>query len=284
MLSTTYLSPTPPPGFQLNILWSPDGGILEPRELWQSLVSAQFFLSGFGKNELLTRPLRFDMQVSGASIAVMPPTTRASFDQASYGHMVWALYEIGVQVAHHCPWPQRAPALWTTVTVLRTWVGSVSVMPPSQDQIPPPPTQNVTTARRAISRLSTADSGRVPCREDPNLVISYEFLGRPLAAEQVFTAFLKANTFFSEYDEEAHVDTMVAYSVNRSVRLGVSSLRTDDLTWERARLAVRVLWRQIVMGFVAGPPARWEGDAPRWEGVGFLLEYEGLRIGQGFVA
>ena len=277
MLSTTYLSPTLPPVLQLDIVWSPDRGVVEPRELWKSLVLVQFFLSGFRNYELLTHSLRFDMQVSGASISIIPPTIRPSFDQASYGHMVWALYGIGVQIAHRYPWPQQTPTLWTPVRVLGTWVGSVTVMPPSQNQITRPNTQNVTTARRAISQSLTADSGRMPCPEDPDLVISYAFLGRPLAAEHVLTAFLKANTFFSEYEEETQANTMVVYSIDQRVRLDVSSSGTGELTWERARLTVRELWREIFKGSVVGPP-------PRWEAVSFLLEYRGLRIGHGFLA
>lgn len=49
----------------------------------------------------------------------------------------------------------------------------------------------------------------------------------------------------------------------------------SQLSWEKATLALRALWSQVVMGFV---PPRGFTEAPRFGGLSYRVEYESIKI------
>lgn len=99
---------------------------------------------------------------------------------------------------------------------------------------------------------------------------------------QVFTAFPRSNTFFSEHDGEEHDVSMVTFSMDRTVRLGITAVGAgpgaSQVIWEFARMAAKAIWWKLVMGYQLEP----EVFGPRREAMTFILEYMDVRIGQGF--
>lgn len=127
-----------------------------------------------------------------------------------------------------------------------------------------------------------ADQGEQTCTEDPNLVVRYVFSPdrRQLVPGQVLTAFLATGTFCSEHEESEHGVGMEAWSSDHRVRIWLNGVAAG-LTWGMARMALRTLWQEVVMGFRYGRGGFVEG--PRWERVTFVLEYRGVRVGQGWM-
>ncbi|KAL8835089.1 MAG: hypothetical protein Q9170_003466 [Blastenia crenularia] len=137
-------------------------------------------------------------------------------------------------------------------------------------------------AQISSSKLSRGTDFGVP--ENPHLTVSYHYSGRQIAPGQVFSAFLKGNTFFSANDGAEQDVKMLTISADRSVRLMVRSAGPmrpgiEQLTWEFARLAVKAIWYRLIMNYRTNP----EQVAPRWETLTFEIEYDQVQIGQGYL-
>ena len=55
----------------------------------------------------------------------------------------------------------------------------------------------------------------------------------------------------------------------------------EGLDWKRARYATRVLWKQVVMNY--DERENRFTNRPRFENFSFLVQYQGVRIGEGWV-
>ena len=134
--------------------------------------------------------------------------------------------------------------------------------------------------RRRSGALAVRDSGDARSREDRFLVVHYLFDGQELAPGRVLTAFLRTMVFCAEHEEEEGfgAGSMVAFSADGMVRLRMDGVGGAGLSWRMARLALRTMWVQVVMEFQGYSP-----ESPRWEGFSFIVEYRGVRVGQGWI-
>lgn len=130
-----------------------------------------------------------------------------------------------------------------------------------------------------------ADSGSRRCEEDPELVVRYGFHGRRLVPGPVFTAILTANTFFRQHGEDERGVGMVAYGSDWRIHLDVAGVRQGpgiiELPWGLARIAMRTVWREILMRLQKKPGQFVDG--PRWEALAFRLEYRSVSTGEGWL-
>ena len=282
-LSSSLLDPSPPPGLELPVYWDASAHEYEPRELWLGLVGAGSHMAQFNGDAIVPRDQGFKFVNSGDTMLI-----RAFHDESvTYGELVWTVLELGTQMAQRYPMPRSVPDFSSRIVIARGIVGTLQVLRGNEALSEDADTTLTTAARHrrdaVISSTLTADSGVMPSRDDPNLAIRYQFLRRPLSPAQVFTAFLKSNTFLSANDMQAPGVRMVAYSSNTRTHFAITSVGrgagANQLTWGRARHAVRTIWRELIM--------RYDVDAgsfverPRWDGISFILEYRGVRVGQG---
>ncbi|KAL8783647.1 MAG: hypothetical protein Q9195_009321 [Heterodermia aff. obscurata] len=209
---------------------------------------------------------------------------RATHARLTFGELVWGLYETGVEISRRNPVPgQIMSGLGVGVYIFRDIVGFIRIGEWR-------PVANVTPSaideRRwevgASNGAQVQNSGNVRSSEDRELVVHYNYDGREVTPARMLTVFLHTMTFCAEHDEDELLGTsMVAFSADGFVRLrmdGVGQPRAPQLSWKLARLALRTMWSQIVMDI--------EGQLPeglRWEAFSFILEYKGVRIGQGWI-
>ncbi|KAL8654907.1 MAG: hypothetical protein Q9226_003254 [Calogaya cf. arnoldii] len=284
----TAIPPRPPPGLHTPILWDPDDHEFEPKELWLHLVACQSVLASYGQKRKMIEKDVFPLVISKGAIVVQPN------HHATYGVMVWALLVIGVQMAQRYPMPQAIPTLSTIIGAEGRLVGHIRIQKPEIAKtaaaiLQKGESRNGTTISARLRDannvpLKTADSGSIPCYEDPNLLIHYRFTSQALGASQVFTAFLMGNVFCSAYEGKFVRDVnMRAFSSDRLVSIQLRGVDfgpgVDRLTWKLVRITLRELWQEIVMAF-----RNTQGgfvDEPRWESLSFSLEYGGMTIGQG---
>ena len=198
-------------------------------------------------------------------------------------------------MAQRYPLPRRIPSFSAQVRTSSGWLGNIGLSRPEAEIQKHESLMAAARERRGARSASPAsssmpslikrvDSGSIPCREDPDLVVEFHFLYSDLDPKQVFTAFLRSNTFFAAYGMQDKDVTMVAYS-SGPVSLGLTDVKQgpgrEQLTWGMARIAIRTLWREVVMSFKAD-----EGrfvDRPRFEKLSFVLIYRGVRIGLGLL-
>ena len=240
----------------------------------------------------MTRTETFRLVMSSALFRVVPvPNEYCTID-----NMVWGLWELGTQMSQRYPMPQRIPLFSARIWTANGILGDVDVLRP---ELEIKENEGIVAAARerrgarsaslssssAPSLIRRVDSGSIPCLEDHDLVIEFHFLYRPLDPGQVFTAFLRSNTFFATYGMPDTDVTMVAYGSGDRVSLGLTDVKEglgrEKLTWGLARIAIRTLWREVVMSFKAE-----EGrfvDRPRFEKLSFILIYKGVRIGLGLL-
>ncbi|KAL8949552.1 MAG: hypothetical protein Q9222_004344 [Ikaeria aurantiellina] len=289
-------NPTPPPGLYCPIFWDPEDYEFEPQELWMSLVTFQSDLARYPQNDRVPPNARSSSTpISGAKIIIIP------LSQNSFGRIVWALWDIGRQMATRYPMPELVPTLSTRVHFADGLAGYISLKkPPERDS--KGAAANTTTAEGTATNATTATarrrrlnavqplhvvSGRTTAREDPNLVISYSFLNRPLVPGEILTAFLMANVIVSQHEETQLGASISAYSIDDRVRLILDDVvpghgpGANQLTWRLARIGLRTLWQNVIMGFKYNPGQFVDG--PRWQSVRFDLEYRGVKIGQGWL-
>lgn len=221
-------------------------------------------------------------------------------DIAYYGMVfseaVWGIYETGLRLAIRYPAPQPVPDFSANIFtnagprgILRA--GDPTARANLTETVPSKSHMSVSSRRRGDlivpfihPALGKADSGEVPSPDDPHLVIYYHFQRRALVSKEVLTSFLMAMLFCSEHDGEGHGVSITAFSADRQSRLrmdGVVTPGPEGLDWRRARYALRVLWKQVVMNYDEREKRFTEG--PRFESFSFLVQYQGVRIGEGWV-
>lgn len=178
------------------------------------------------------------------------------FSQTTYGVLVLGLRETGAQIALKYPMPQRVRVHTAAgmIDFISTKKPPPGIVGSTEDDSPA-----FTLARRrsevAIEPLLTANSDTKPYYEDSNLKIHYHFNNRPLVPGQVFTAFLASNTFCSDHEEQERGVSVEAFGSDRQVRIRVDAEPAGrgmgQSMWRLARIALRTLWQEIVMGFRA---------------------------------
>lgn len=72
---------------------------------------------------------------------------------------------------------------------------------------------------------------------------------------------------------------MIAVNPSKKVQLKVIGVGADLLTWDQTRIAVRTLWREVMMGY--SYDAQAFVAEPRFEELRFSIEYNGVKIGRG---
>ncbi|KAL9008020.1 MAG: hypothetical protein Q9173_006815 [Seirophora scorigena] len=282
--------PAPPPGFRVHPLhWDASRGEYDAREVWFNIVAAASLLAQFRSSQPVLVTQQYRLRISGEIIYVAPRPLMTD------GVLVWFFSELGRQIALRYPFPHKVPKFWGEFSTAAGMGGGFVIGGPGQNPrrelegsvnasdpgaVAASRRRATTTERRAF--LMT-DSGSKTCIEDPNLVIHYRFYRVPMPPGQVLTAFLTAQTFFSEHEEQERGVDILALSMDRRVRLSVSDVRTglgrNVLTWALARVGVRTVWRELVIGFDIGTRA-FIGEV-RWDSVSFTYEYRGVKIGQG---
>lgn len=277
--------PTPPPGLAINVVFNPEDYDFEAAHVWLGLVTAGSILAQYPPDQRLLRVENFRTVISNAKFYIIP------FRQCTYSTAVWSFWELGTHIARQYPNLARVPTFMSSITTTAGLQAQLDILKPSERAAKLTDVRNATEMESAVRSRDNnsntslrASSGRITAEEDPNLSIRYQFLGRRLVPCQVFTAFLRSNTFFSEHDGEELDVSMVAASMDRTVRLGITSVGAgpgaDRLIWEFARIAAKAVWWKLVMGYQVEP----ETMEPRWEAVTFMLEYSGMKIGQGFLS
>lgn len=206
----------------------------------------------------------------------------------THNTLVWALWEIGRRMALLYPFPQRIPFFDGLIKTSAGTVGHFRGIPPTHTMI----TSNSSSHGAITARLrrdnsanlvARANQGSRPCREDPDLVVHYQFLGQQLPPGDTFTAFLKAQIFFSEYDADRADVSILAFGMNRRVRLAVhrdaAGSGGNGLKWRHAWMAVRTVWTELMIGY--SYDAKGYVDPIRLESLSFTLRYKNVIVGRG---
>ena len=222
------------------------------------------------------------------------PLSRLSLEvliqpQNLYGEMVWGLYEVGAQVSRLYSLRTLVPSLVAEVFSTSVVQGRIRMGIPRPILGPPilegSVKHNSTLARRTVTEPRTGDEGDVVSRDDHHLTVSFQFGGRPLLDGQILTLFLRSMTFCSEHDEEELNIDMTAFSEDQLLALHIESERrmpgASQLSWERARLALRTLWMQVFMGY--SPSSGGFLENPRFESLSYVILYRGREIGHGWI-
>ena len=221
-------------------------------------------------------------------------------DIAYYGMVfseaIWGIYETGFRLATRYPAQQPVPGFSANILTHAGLRGILRVedtaLRANLTEILPSRSYMSASSRRRGDltvpiigpALGEADSGDVRSRDDPDLVIYYHFQRRAVAPGQMLTSFLKAMIFCSENDDEVRGVSITAFSADRYIRLRMDSVVTlgpEGLDWRRARYAMRVLWKRVVMNY--DERTKRFTDRPRFESFSFLVQYQGVRIGEGWV-
>ncbi|KAL8641139.1 MAG: hypothetical protein Q9228_002021 [Teloschistes exilis] len=98
-----------------------------------------------------------------------------------------------------------------------------------------------------------------------------------------FTAFLKAQVFFSEHDADRVDVSILAFGTNRRVRIAVhrdaAGPGGNGLKWRHAWMAVRTVWTELMIGY--SYDAKGYVDPIRLESLSFTLRYKNVIVGWG---
>lgn len=211
-------------------------------------------------------------------------------------HLVWAVYQTGLEIAQRGS--GQHSELYAAI-ILRTrqlgfisyekirprlakysngtlildgshWASNTSTDGSRQRTTPHIPSSSSTV---------TANHGRVTDQKDKKLKIEYEFDGVKISPAQIFSAYLDALAIAAPHDSDEIGASIASWSADRRmsiiVRRNVSYL---NFTWGQLIRALWTIWRQVI--------ARYDspvGDRARWEGMSFLIEYDGKFIGEGFL-
>lgn len=248
----------------------------------------QFHFAGYGPNQAIRHAVAMSLPISGGSILINPPNPRdLYFTRTSFGEIVWGLYEIGNEMALRYPIPLRAARFAATVKVGEVWKALIVDRRPSSQSIEPvgtPQIDSIATVRRALEQSLEAGHGRISCRDDPDLVIEYEFLGQTLIAGDVFTTFLASGTVISEYDDQNWPVRLIAQGRRSAVRFGIRAVEQgtgrNQITWGHARMAIKTIWREIIMGISRDAPTHYV-QRSRWESLYLVFWYRGMKVGEG---
>ena len=213
-----------------------------------------------------------------------------------FSEAAWGIYEAGLRLANRYPSPQPVPDFSANILthaglrgIFR--VGDLTARMNLTEALPSRSYMSASLGQRGDPiipfthpRLEEPYYREVPSPDDPDLVIYYYFQGRALTSGQMLTSFLKTILFCSENDDEQRGISITAFSADRYIRLRMESVVTlgpEALDWKRARYATRVLWKQVVMNY--DEREKRFNDRPRFESFSFLVQYQGVRIGEGWV-
>ncbi|KAL8687103.1 MAG: hypothetical protein Q9218_006632 [Villophora microphyllina] len=279
LLLVTLYDPVPPPGFRLDPFdWEPERGWFTARETWLALVDLASLTAQYNKNDLLDHWQKVNLVVSGSIIVFVP------YDEPiimTYGEVVWGLVDIGSLIARQYPFPRMVPRFSGEMQSRGRNPGFFQSVPSRRQAATASSNETdilpVSASRR---RDLTSNEGSVTCADDPNLVIHYQFLGQALNPGEVLTAFLSAQTFFSEHPGQQRGANLLARGLGHHVQLRIESVE-GLLTWDEGRIGVRTLWREVIVGYNLARKAWVPG--PNWEAVSFRYEYRGVTLGWGLL-
>ncbi|KAI4203491.1 MAG: hypothetical protein LQ350_001829 [Teloschistes chrysophthalmus] len=278
--NASLLVPEPPPGFRLDpVFWEPLTYQFNAREIWLALVSVASLLAQHPGNQPAAIE-RFIIPLSRASLTLGPRG-----QGTSYKVFVWTIWDIGRQIVLRYPFPDRVALFDGSIRSNAATVGYfVSRPPPRTVASSKGSSGNLTASSRRrdalVLPMVRADEGSIPCADDPDLVIHYRFTQKPLFSGEVFTAFLSAQTYFSEHDSHQRGVVMNAFGLNHAVQLAVQDVEPErGLTWGLARIGLRTVWREIIMGYSID--ARAYIGPLRWESLTFTFEYRNVEVGGG---
>ncbi|KAL8777247.1 MAG: hypothetical protein Q9194_002663 [Teloschistes cf. exilis] len=278
--SASLLVPEPPPGFRLDpIFWEPMTYQFNAREIWLALVSAASLLAQHPGNQPAAIE-RFVIPLSRASLSLGPRG-----QGTTYKALVWTIWDIGRQIVLRYPFPIRVALFDGSIRSNAATVGYIVARPPPRTVAPSKGSSgNLTASSRRrvalVSPLVRADQGSIPCADDPDLVIHYRFTRKALYSGEVFTAFLTAQTYFSEHDSHQRGVVINAFGLNHAVQLTVQDVEPEGgLTWGLARIGLRTVWREVIMGYSID--ARTFIAPLRWESLTFTFKYRNVEVGGG---
>ncbi|KAL9582803.1 MAG: hypothetical protein Q9212_003085 [Teloschistes hypoglaucus] len=280
--NASLLIPEPPPGFRLDpVFWEPQTYQFDAREIWLALVSAASLLAQHPGN-----------QRAAVERFVIAPLSRASLtlgprgQGTTYKVLVWTIREIGRQIVLRYPFPDRVALFDGSIRSNAATVGYFIARPPPRTVASSKESSgNLTASSRRrrdalVSPSVTADEGSIPCSDDPDLVVHYRFTQRPLYSGEVFTAFLSAQTYFPEHNSHQRGVDINAFGLNHAVQLAVQDVDPErGLTWGLARIGLRTVWLEIIMGYSID--ARAYVGPLRWESLTFTFEYRNVEVGGG---
>lgn len=243
-----------------------------------------------GANEEVLQAQGSQLVTSKASFFVGPVQHHLGIEGTlTYGLIVWTLFELGRSIQFLYSYPSKAARFRGGIVVDPLLCGTFRVLPPAASSLALASLSNSSTIaasrHRDAPNIATlrADSGTRSTPEDPDLVIRYQIYHHALPSGQVLMAFLMAQTYFLEHEKLDRNVNMLALSTDARIRLQVKQVEegagTDLLTWDQARIAVRTVWREVVMGY-SFDALRFVGEA-RWESVSFTIERKGVKIGTG---
>ncbi len=137
--------------------------------------------------------------------------------------------------------------------------------------------QSPTSSFNSTGGLSFPRSGTVKDQSDPKFTIYYEFQGPKIPEARMFTAFTDGVATAAQHGNDETGARLVAFSADRAVSIVIRrDVERVTLSWGRVKNALKVIWREIVIGY-----ARLEG--PIWEDFIFQIYYDGERIGEGYI-
>ena len=95
----------------------------------------------------------------------------------------------------------------------------------------------------------------------------------------MFTAFTDGIATAAQHRNDETGASLRAFSADRAVMIVIrrDAEEEETLSWGRVKNALKVIWREIVIGYNA------RGGGPVWEDFIFSIYYDGERIGEGYI-
>ncbi len=125
--------------------------------------------------------------------------------------------------------------------------------------------------------IATARSGTISSPKDPRFKIEYQFDGVAIESTDIFAAYLESLATVAQFDNETTADAMNMYSQNRHCEISINGFPEEsEFVWGHIINALLMIWEQLFIDFR-------RGRKQRWEGITFLIEYNGKYIGEGLV-
>ena len=137
--------------------------------------------------------------------------------------------------------------------------------------------QSPTSLFNSTGGLSFPRSGTVKDYSDPKFAIDYEFQGPKIPKARMFTAFVDGVATAAQHGNGETGARLVAFSADRAVSIVIRrDVERATFSWGRVKTALRVIWREIVIGYL-------REESPIWEDFIFSIYYDGERIGEGYI-
>ena len=200
-----------------------------------------------------------------------------------YKHIVAALYEVGVKIASESKY-YRCLA---TMDVGAVEGGNLTFRPVTpavhdEDWLLNSTHHSALAERIPASRSNVTagidDSGSVLDPADSKFEIKYTFDGVRIKAAVLFTTFLDALAIAAEHDKDGVGACVNGVSASGDCTINLHALLDRELTYSRLVRALLILWEDVILG-----GALQNGSRARFEGLNFVLIYDGVTIGEGFL-